>query len=45
MTGATMMEITPAPPKLFVGVDIAATTATVAWLVPGAKPSLWWLLG
>ncbi len=34
-----MMEITPAPPKLFVGVDIAATTATITWVTPGTKPS------
>jgi len=34
-----MMEVTPAPHKLFVGVDIAAATATVAWVTPGAKSS------
>lgn len=33
------MDTTPAPPKLCVGVDIAATTATVAWVTPGTKPS------
>ncbi len=34
-----MMDGTLPPPKLFVGVDIAAATATVAWMTPGAKPS------
>jgi transposase len=34
-----MMDATPSPPKLFVGVDIAAATATVAWVTPGTKPS------
>lgn len=30
---------TPAVPfALFVGVDIAAATATAAWLIPGAAP-------
>jgi transposase len=33
------MEATPVPHKLFVGVDIAAATATVAWCEPGTKPS------
>jgi transposase len=33
------MEASPAPHKLFVGVDIAAATATVAWCEAGAKPS------
>ena len=34
-----MMDASPRPHTLYVGVDIAAATATVAWLIPGAKPS------
>ena len=30
----------PCPPyRLFVGIDIAAVTATVAWMTPGGTPS------
>lgn len=39
LESAPAMPVLPAPPTLFVGIDIAAQTAQASWLTPGTAPS------